>query len=56
MTDAPPTLVPTGPKIEILDPIRWQDRAVPERKWLVADLVPMHNVTMLSGDGAMGES
>lgn len=46
----------TGPKIEILDPIRWQDRAVPERQWLVPDMIPLHNVTMISGDGGVGKS
>ena len=56
MTDAPPTLVATGPKIEILDPITWQDKLVPERRWLVADLLPMQNVAMLSGDGGVGKS
>ena len=56
MTQTPPTLVATGPKIEILDPITWQDKPVPERHWLVADLIPMQNVTMLSGDGGVGKS
>ena len=55
MTQSPRPL-PTGPKIEILDPIAWQDRTVPERRWLVADLIPMQNVTMLSGDGGVGKS
>ncbi len=55
MTQAPKVL-PTGPKIEILDPIAWQDRAIPERQWLVPDMIPMHNVTMLSGDGGVGKS
>ena len=48
--------VSTGPKIEILDPIVWQDQPVPERRWLVPDLIPMQNVTMLSGDGGVGKS
>jgi len=47
---------PLGPKIEIIDPIRWQDHAIPERQWLVPDMIPMHNVTMLSGDGGVGKS
>ena len=51
-----PRALPTGPKIEIIDPITWQDRPVPERHWLVADLIPMRNVTMLSGDGGVGKS
>ena len=56
MTQEPHTLKPTGPKIEIIDPIRWQDHPIPERRWLVADLIPMRNVTMLSGDGGVGKS
>ena len=56
MTREPQILKPTTPKIEILDPIRLQDHAVPERRWLVADLIPMQNVTMLSGDGGVGKS
>jgi RecA-family ATPase len=42
--------------IKILDPIQWQDQPAPERRWLVADLIPLHNVTMLSGDGGLGKS
>ena len=51
-----PKVLPTGPTIEILDPITWQDQPIPERRWLVADLIPMQNVTMLSGDGGVGKS
>ena len=48
---------PTGIRaIEILDPIAWQDRPIPERKWLVPGLIPMRSVTMLSGDGGLGKS
>ena len=42
--------------IEILDPIGWQDKPVPERRWLVDDLIPLHNVTLVSGDGGIGKS
>lgn len=56
MTRAPTTLIATGPKIEILDPITWQDHPIPERRWLVADMIPMLNVTMLSGDGGVGKT
>ena len=48
---------PTGIRaIEILDPISWQDRPIPERQWLVPGLIPMRSVTMLSGDGGLGKS
>ena len=56
MTQKPQVLKPTGPQIEILDPIRWQDLPVPERRWLVVDQIPMHNVTLLGGDGGLGKS
>ncbi len=56
MTAKPQVLQATGPKIQILDPIRWQDHPIPERRWLVADLIPTHNVTTLSGDGGVGKS
>ena len=42
--------------LEIIDPVRWQDQPVPDRQWLVPDLIPLHNVTMLSGDGGIGKS
>lgn len=32
------------------------NKEVPEREWLVHDLVPMHQVTMLGGDGGTGKS
>ena len=48
--------VPTGPRIEILNPLTWQGQTVPERRWLVADMLPMQNVAMLSGDGGVGKS
>ena len=51
-----PRALPIGPKIEIIDPITWQDHAIPERRWVVADMIPMQNVTMLSGDGGVGKS
>ena len=47
---------PLKPSLEILDPVAWQDRPIPERRWLVADMIPMQNVMMLSGDGGVGKS
>lgn len=34
----------------------WQGVPVPEREWLVPDLVPLRQVTLLSGDGGVGKS
>ena len=46
----------TEPQIKILDPITWHDQPVPERQWLVPDLIPINNVTKLDGEGAAGKS
>ena len=42
--------------LEIIDPIELQGKLVPERRWLVQNYVPLHQVTMLSGDGATGKT
>src|SRR5262245_11578103 len=34
----------------------WEGRTVSPRQWAVADRIPLLNVTMLSGEGAMGKS
>lgn len=39
-----------------IDPIRWQDQPVPERRWLVPDWIPLGTVTGLYGDGGIGKS
>lgn len=45
-----PSLLP------ILDPTTLQGQPVPTRQWLVADMIPANNVTLLSGDGGSGKS
>jgi RecA-family ATPase len=45
-----------APALEIIEPITWQGQPIPERRWLVAGLVPLGNVTLLSGDGGIGKS
>ena len=37
-------------------PVQWDWNAVPERLWIVEDLVPAGGVTLLSGDGGLGKS
>jgi RecA-family ATPase len=45
------------PQIQgILDPLSWHGLPAPPRQWLVAGLIPLHNVTMLAGDGGLGKS
>jgi len=42
--------------LDIIDPLNWEGKPVPERRWIVPDLIPEGNVTMLGGDGAMGKT
>lgn len=44
------------PKLKTIDPIKWAGQDIPARRWIVPNLVPLGNVTMLSGDGAVGKS
>ncbi|WP_299436770.1 AAA family ATPase [uncultured Rhodospira sp.] len=47
-----------GPRLPMrtIDPTAWAGKPIPERRWMVADLVPHGSVTMLSGDGGLGKS
>lgn len=49
------TFTPRLP-MRTIDPTTWAGKPVPERRWMVADLVPHGAVTMLSGDGGLGKS
>lgn len=42
--------------LSTIDPIEWHDAPVPERRWIVPDLIPEGNVTMLGGDGGHGKT
>ncbi len=42
--------------LSVIFPPDWHCVAVPERKWVVDKLLPLDNVTMLSGDGGLGKS
>jgi RecA-family ATPase/5S rRNA maturation endonuclease (ribonuclease M5) len=44
------------PSLKFLDLAAWQDAPVPERSWVVRDRIPLNNVTLLSGEGAVGKS
>ncbi len=44
------------PPLKIIDPTRWMNQLVPDRQWLVPGLIPLHNLTMLGGDGGLGKS
>lgn len=42
--------------LDLLDPVRWQNQPIPERRWLVEGLIPDRNVTLLAGDGGVGKT
>jgi RecA-family ATPase len=44
------------PKLPFISAASWQDQSIVEREWVVRDRVPMCNVTLLSGEGAIGKS
>jgi RecA-family ATPase len=44
------------PPLAFLNLAAWSDAPVPERQWVVRDRIPLNNVTLLSGEGAVGKS
>lgn len=44
------------PTLRLIDPARWEGKAVPVREWIVPNLIPAKTVSMMSGDGATGKS
>jgi len=54
-TDAPPTDAPPARQLRYLDIVHLV-RPAPARRWVVQNLVPMANVTLLSGDGGVGKT
>jgi RecA-family ATPase len=55
--DAPPgALRSLCPELRLINPVQWTDQPVPEREWIVKDLIPAKTVTLLSGDGAAGKT
>jgi RecA-family ATPase len=40
----------------VISPADWEGQPIPIREWYVADLIPMRQVTILSGDGGVGKS
>jgi RecA-family ATPase/5S rRNA maturation endonuclease (ribonuclease M5) len=39
-----------------IDFTAWQNQPVPERSWVVRDRIPLNNVTLFSGEGAVGKT
>jgi RecA-family ATPase len=48
--DTPP------PPLPWIDTSNWDNEPVPEQKWAVLDRVPLHQVCLFSGEGAVGKS
>jgi hypothetical protein len=42
--------------LPIITPADWQGSLIPERRWIVEGLVPIHQATLLTGAGAAGKS
>jgi len=47
---------PAVREIGVINPAHWHGEEVPEREWYAADLIPMRQVTIISGDGGVGKS
>lgn len=44
------------PPLPFINVVAWHEQPVPEREWAVRDRIPLRNVTLLSGEGAVGKS
>jgi RecA-family ATPase len=59
---AAPTGVLSAPEsrpevpLQFIDVARWHGQPVPDREWCVLNRIPMRNVTLFSGEGAIGKS
>lgn len=42
--------------LPVIDPLRWEGKPIPERRWIVPGIVPEGNVTLLAGDGGEGKT
>ena len=47
---------PNAESLGLIDVADWEGVAVPERKWIVRDWIPMHGVTLVAGKGGTGKS
>ncbi len=47
---------PDIPPLEVIDPRVWEGQVIPDRRWLVDQVIPFGAVTMLGGDGGLGKS
>ena len=42
--------------LRLIDPRQWSGQTVPTREWIVPELIPSRNVTLLNGDGGLGKT
>jgi Bifunctional DNA primase/polymerase, N-terminal len=42
------------PRLPFIIAAAWHGLPIPEREWVLRDRIPMHNVTLLAGDGGVG--
>lgn len=53
-TDAPADVASTG--CPLIDPTGFEGLPVPERRWILPDMIPLGSVSMLGGAGGVGKS
>lgn len=53
--DGTPPPRPAQP-FNVIRPVIWQDKDIPERVWLVENLLDQGGISMISGDGGIGKS
>jgi RecA-family ATPase len=57
VTPSPPTAPTADPlPLPFINVTAWHGQPVPEREWCVLNRIPMRNVTLFSGEGAIGKS
>lgn len=44
------------PRDGLIEPTAWEGKAVPQRQWVVENMIPRGEVTMLTGNGGEGKS
>ena len=44
------------PPLPLVRFVEWQDRIIPERRWIIPSWMPLGHVTALYGDGGLGKS
>lgn len=52
----PPQQEPPTEPFDFISAASFDGQKAPQRRWLVHDRIPMRNVTLLSGDGAVGKT